>query len=344
MKTATPPRRNLLLGYLCAFGCEVVFGLSYSFTKNATETATPFALLGWRFAVASAAMGALAAAGAVRVSLRGKPLLPLLRVALFSPVLYFLFETFGVARTTAETGVIVACIPVVALIVSAIALREKPSRRQMTGILVTLVGVLASVFAAGATASFSPFGYALLGGAVLSYSFYFAAVSRASQWNGAELTLAMLLAGAAVFVPLAIAEAVMSGGTDGAAALLRLPARDAGFRVSVLFLALGPSILGFFMSNVAVAIIGVNRTATFIGIATATAIAAGVISLHEPFTSAQGAAAALIVLGVCIANWPVSPRTTSSYSSSRTLSTATSTTTKRASSPTIASRSSSGRA
>ena len=297
-------RRNLLIGYLCAFGCEVVFGLSYSFTKNATETASPLALLGWRFAVASAAMGALAAAGVVRVSLRGKPLLPLLRVALFSPVLYFLFETFGVTRTTAaETGVIVACIPVVALIVSAIALREKPSRRQMAGILVTLVGVLASVFAAGATASFSPSGYALLSGAVLSYSFYFAAVSRASQWDGAELTLAMLLAGAAVFVPIAMAEAVLSGGADGAAALLRLPARDERFRVSILFLALGPSILGFFMSNVAVAKIGVNRTATFIGIATATAIAAGVFFLHEPFTSAQGAAAALIVLGVCIANW-----------------------------------------
>ena len=300
----TSSRRNLLLGYLCAFGCEVVFGLSYSFTKNATETATPLALLGWRFATAAAAMGALAAAGVVRVRLRGKPLLPLLRVALLSPVLYFLFETFGVARTTAaETGVIVACIPVVALIVSAIALREKPSRRQMAGILITLVGVLASVFAAGATASFSPFGYALLGGAVLSYSFYFAAVSRASRdWSGTELTFAMLLAGAAVFVPLAVAEAVMRGGADGAAALLRLPARDAGFRVSVLFLALGPSILGFFMSNVAVAKIGVNRTATFIGIATATAIAAGVVFLHEPFTSTQGAAAALILLGVYVAN------------------------------------------
>ena len=174
----------------------------------------------------------------------------------------------------------------------------------MAGILVTLAGVLASVFAAGATASFSPSGYALLGGAVLSYSFYFAAVSRASRWNSAELTLAMLLAGAAVFVPLAAAEALLKGGAYGAAALLRLPVRDAGFRDSVLFLALGPSILGFFMSNVAVARIGVNRTATFIGIATATAIAAGVVFLHEPFTSAQGAAAALIVLGICIANWP----------------------------------------
>ena len=298
-------RRNLLLGYLCAFGCEVVFGLSYSFSKSATETASPLALLGWRFAVASAVMGALAAAGAVRVSLRGKPILPLLRVALLSPVLYFLFETFGVVRTTAsETGVIVACIPVVALVVSAIALREKPSGRQMSGILVTFAGVLASVLAAGATASFSPSGYALLGGAVLSYAFYFAAVSRASRWNGAELTLAMLLAGAVVFVPLAAAEAVLSGGAGGAAALLRLPARDAGFRNSILFLALGPSILGFFMSNVAVARIGVNRTATFIGIATATAIVAGRVFLHETFTSAQVVAAAVIVFGVCIANWP----------------------------------------
>ena len=300
----TPSRRDLLLGCFCAFGCEATFGFSYVFTKGATATATPLALLGWRFAVAAAAMGALAAAGAVRVRLRGKPLLPLFRVALFSPVLYFLFETCGVARTTAaETGAIVACIPLAALVVSALALREKPSARQTTGILVTLAGVLASVFAAGATASFSPSGYALLGGAVLSYAFYFAAASRAARvWNGAELTLAMLFAGAVVFAPLAIAEAAVRDGSAGVAALLRLPARDGRFLAAILFLALGPSVLGFFMSNVAVAKIGVNRTATFIGVATVTAILSGVLFLHEPFTAAQTAAAALILLGVYVAN------------------------------------------
>lgn len=297
-------RKDVLIGCLCAFGCEAVFGLSYVFIKDATARASALALLGWRFAVAAAAVWGLVALGAVRVCWRGKRFWPLARVALMSPVLYFLFETFGVARTTAsEAGAFIACIPVAALAVSAALLRERPTRRQVAGILVTVAGVLFSVFAAGATASFSASGYALLGGAVLAFAFYCAASNRASgEWNGAELTIGMLTAGAAVFAPLALAEAAWKGGAGGVAELVRLPARDGGFLAAVLFLALGSSVVAFYLSNVALAKAGVNRTATFIGVATAVAILSGTLFLHEPFTLAQWGAAATILVGVYIAN------------------------------------------
>lgn len=34
-------QNNLITGCLCALGCETIFGLSYMFTKNATESAIP---------------------------------------------------------------------------------------------------------------------------------------------------------------------------------------------------------------------------------------------------------------------------------------------------------------
>ena len=37
------------IGCLCALGCEILFGLSYAFTKQATESTGAFELLGWRF-------------------------------------------------------------------------------------------------------------------------------------------------------------------------------------------------------------------------------------------------------------------------------------------------------
>lgn len=40
---------NLLMGSLCALGCETLYGLSYSFTKQATAGATVLSLLGWGF-------------------------------------------------------------------------------------------------------------------------------------------------------------------------------------------------------------------------------------------------------------------------------------------------------
>ena len=297
----TPARRNLLLGCLCAVACETVFGLSYLFTKDATGTATPLALLGWRFAVAFAALGLLAAARAVKVApLRGRSVRPLLAVALASPVLYFVGETFGIARTTAsESGAILSAIPVACLVASSLLLGKKPTGRQVLGIAVTLAGVLATVFAAGRSASFSASGYAFLALAVLGYSLYAVFVEKASDFNGAEIALAMLAAGTAVFAPLALVEAACAGEVRS---LLRLPLENRAFLRAVLFQGVGSSVLGFVLSNAAIAKIGVNRTASFIGVATVVAILAGVAFLHEPFTAAQTAAAALILLGVYVAN------------------------------------------
>lgn len=42
-------QNSIITGCLCALGCEILYGWSYMFTKQATELASPFALLGWRF-------------------------------------------------------------------------------------------------------------------------------------------------------------------------------------------------------------------------------------------------------------------------------------------------------
>ena len=62
--------------------------------------------------------------------------------------------------------------------------------------------------------------------------------------------------------------------------------------------ALGCSVLAFFLSNTAITKIGVNRTASFIGVS----IAAGALVLGERFTAGQLAGAAAILVGVYIAN------------------------------------------
>ena len=92
---------RVLTGSLCALGCEVLYGLSYLFTKQTAETASPLALLGWWFVVALAAMSLCVALGFIPVRLKGRRLGPLLRVALFCPCLYFIGETVGIRRRAA---------------------------------------------------------------------------------------------------------------------------------------------------------------------------------------------------------------------------------------------------
>ena len=297
----TSSRRQFLFGCLCAIGCETLFGLSYLFTKDAMDTASPLALLGWRFGVAFASLALLAAVRAVKAApLRGRPVGPLLAVALASPVFYFVGETYGIARTTAsESGAFLAAMPVACLVASTLLLGKKPTRRQVAGIAVTLAGVLATVLAASRAVSFSVTGYAFLALAVAAYALYAVFVEKAAAFTGAEIAMAMMGAGAAVFGALALAEAAHGSGIR---ALLRLPLENRAFLRAVLFLGLGSSVFGFLLSNLAIAKIGVNRTASFIGVATAVAILSGVAFLGETFTIAQTAGVVLIVAGVYVAN------------------------------------------
>ncbi|MGN0772569.1 MAG: DMT family transporter [Candidatus Ventricola sp.] len=291
---------DLTTGCLCALGCETLFGLSYVFTKWAVGQAGALALLGWRFFVGALAMGLCAALGLLKIRLRGKKKAPLLRVALLSPVIYFIGETVGIRYTTAsESGVFLACIPVVSLAASALILKKKPGRRQLLGILLTLLGVLATVLAVEATASLSPVGYAFLLIAVLSYALYSVFVEKAAGYSSEEVTFVMLMAGAAVFGTLAVAQACAG---DGLGSLLSLPLRDPRFLAAILYQGIGCSVLAFFLSNVAIARIGVNRTSSFIGVSTVVSILAGLLLLGERFSAMQLLGAAVILLGVYTAN------------------------------------------
>ena len=69
-----------LSGGLCALGCEVLYGLSYLFTKRTAGAASALALLGWRFIVALAVMSLCVALGLVKIRLRGRRLWPLHRL------------------------------------------------------------------------------------------------------------------------------------------------------------------------------------------------------------------------------------------------------------------------
>lgn len=293
-------QNNIIAGSLCALGCETLYGLSYLFTKRATETASAFALLGWRFCVAAVIMSLCIAVGFIRINLKGKPIKPLLLVALFSPCIYFIGETIGISQTTAsESGVFLACIPAASLLSSALILKKKPSRRQIAGILITLIGAMLTVLAVGAASSLSVTGYAFLLMAVVSYALYSVFVEKAADYTGAEITYIMLIVGAIVFASLAIGEALLSGSIGR---LMELPFKESAFMMAVLYQGIGCSIAAFFLSNAAIAKMGVNRTSSFIGVATVVSIIAGAVLLQETFTIYQIIGAIIIIIGVYTAN------------------------------------------
>ena len=290
----------MIIGVVSVLIGEVLFGFSYLFTKEITTNISPLALLSWRFICAFAIMSLCVKLGWLQINLKEKGIKNLLPLMLVSPILYFLSETYGIARTTAsESGMILAAIPIAAIIASMAVLKERPTRLQVIGIGITICGVVAIVLVKGLQASFDVAGYMILFLAIVSYSLFSVFIQQNTQHSAIEKTYVMIGAGAIAFSLIALVESAMHGTVK---TFVMLPFRDMQFLIAVLYLGILCSVCGFALYNVAISYIGTNRSASFVGISTLTAVFAGVVFLREQVLPGQIAGMALILCGVYIAN------------------------------------------
>jgi len=291
---------DFLLGISAALICQILFGFSYVFSKQITSMVSVFYLLSWRFIVAAVFMLVCLLFGVIKVNLKGKNLKPLFVIALFNPIIYFITEVIGISLTTAsESGVLLACIPVASLVMSSLVLHKKPSKTQIIGVLITVFGVAVTVLFIGASASLSVSGYIFLLVSIVSYAYYTVYAEKTPSFNGEEKTFVMLLLGAVIFTVLASVESSLAGEFKF---FITLPFKNTTFLIAVICQGIGCSAVAFFLYNFAISKIGANSTSSFTGLATVVSIIVGVLLLKETFTIYQVIGAAIIIIGVYIAN------------------------------------------
>lgn len=291
---------KILFGSLYAIFCEVLFGFSYLFTKRITDSISPMTLLSWRFIVAFLFLNICMIAGIIKVDFKNKSISSLFLVAIFQPVLYFVGETIGINLTSAsESGTIIACIPIVTLLFSALLLKEKPTKLQVTGVSITATGIILSVLTKGMEATFNTIGYIMLLLAVISYSLYSVFSEKAIEFTSTEKTYVMIAFGAVAFTIIAIIENLRSGTLKK---IFILPFTNLDFLIAVLYLSIGCSVVAFLLYNLAISYIGTNKSASFVGISTIVTVIAGIIILKEKFTILQIIGTVLVIGGVYLAN------------------------------------------
>jgi drug/metabolite transporter (DMT)-like permease len=234
--------------------------------------------------------------GLFKINMKGLPL-SMLCIGLFQPILYYIFEALGIARTSAaESGIITSTIPIFSMILAALFLKEHPTKLQFVSIILTVIGTVAVVLGRGGSSlTLNKLGYLALFGAVLSAALFFILSRRTAEYSSAAKSYVMLGMGFIVFTAAAAAEHARNGTVSE---WLLLPFRNTDFLLTLLYLGALCSIGGTWAMNFSVTRLGVHRTSTFAGISTVVSIAAGVLLLHEPFTFTQGAGAVMILLGV----------------------------------------------
>lgn len=288
--------KNKYLGAVfIALFSEILFGLSFIFIKMCVSSISIFTLLSWRGLTAFAAMTVCALLGIIKIDLKGKNLRPLLLLSFFQPISYFVMETMGIRLTTAsESGTILACVPIVTMLFSTIFLKDKPTKRQVFFMMMSVTGAVIIGLLGGFQASSNVLGYLFIVGAMCSESAYAITSQKLKGFNSAEKTYAMVASGAVVFTGCALVEHGIKGTL---VYYLTLPFTDSNFLICILYLSLGCSVIAFFCANYSISIIGATRRAAFAGLATVTAIIGGVFYLGESFTMMQAVAAVLIMAG-----------------------------------------------
>ncbi len=273
---------------------QIFWGLSFLASSIGQETASPFVLMSYRFDIALIALTIPVLLGRQKLSLRGKNIKPLLLLGAMEPCIYFVGEQYGLKYSnSAFSGIMIAVIPIVTIIFAAIFLKERPSKKQWMFSALSILGIVVITLAENSGGSITFKGFALLCVAVVTGSAYSVISCGVSgRFSVFERTYFMQIMGAVFFTTLALIE------KGGSVAALLAPAKNAGFMLAALFLALGASVAGYSLFNYAVSHAPMANVIIFQNLATVVSVAAGILVLGERLTAVSLGAMVVVLIGI----------------------------------------------
>ena len=278
---------------LAALSAQVIFGFSFMFTKISLDYASPMTVIADRYLVAFVGMTLVMLIKKTKIRF-GKNLWKLALMSLFQPLLYFVFETYGIKLTTsAFSSIMISMIPVVSMISGIFLLKEIPSPMQYVFTALSVAGVVIMALAGNADGTVTPLGIVLLLGAVLSSVGYNIASRKISaEFSVMERTYAMTIIGTVSFMAIALMQNL-----HNPVAIL-LPFTHTSFLGGVLYLGIVSSVVAFLFLNYANTHLPVAKTTVFSNITTVVSVVAGVLFLDEVLSPKAVISIIMIVVGI----------------------------------------------
>lgn len=274
---AVPSQKAMPILAVCAG--QTIWGFSYIFTKIAMASASPDVLLSIRFIIAFALMNIMCLTGKYKISLKGKKLRSLLILGVMEP-LYFYFESYGILYTNATfSGVILAVVPVVSILLAILFLKEYPTKRQALFCLLPIVGVIIITISGSALGVVSPIGvFLLLCTCLTSAAYKIVNRKSAEEFSAYERTYIVLLVSSVVFTVSALKS------VNGNIHEYIKPVFNPEFIIPVAILSIFCSVMANVFVNYAAGKLSVATLATFGTLTTVWSMFAGVVFLGEPIT------------------------------------------------------------
>ncbi len=193
------------LPYLAVLVSMLLWGTSTIFTKNALESFPPVMLITLRFSIALVLMLIIGLLSGQLQRLEKRDIPMFVLAGFIQPFGYYVFETYGLQMMSSPTlaEVILSTIPLFAPVFAWLILRERVTIYNIIGIVLSMIGVLMMILVGGTTfSSSSPWGYVLLGGAVVSSIFYSIMLRKVpAHYNNWSVTFYIFLFGTLFMCP-----------------------------------------------------------------------------------------------------------------------------------------------
>jgi drug/metabolite transporter (DMT)-like permease len=271
----------------------VFWGLNFAATKYAAETIPPLMIVALRFALGGAILYGILRVLEPKSRLRRRDLLPMAALGCFGVATAQTGFTFGLSlASAASTGLIFATAPVWGMLLGAVLGLERPTRRGVLGVGLSISGVAAVV-----SDGLGGGGGSLLGELV---------VLVAAMCVGAYAVLSMPLLER--YSPLAVATYPVLFGTPLLLllSLPQLPAVEwgsigAGPVLAVVYAAVFATAFAFAAWQRGISRIGANRVLVYQYLITLVGVSSGVVFLGESLGPGKILGGAVILLGVYLA-------------------------------------------
>lgn len=267
-----------------------VWGSSFTVTKIAVRELPPIFFAFLRFAVAALLMIVLVWINRKKIEFRA-PVKSVVYMGLSGITFFYIFFNYSLQYTSASTGAMLeGFIPVNVAIFAALFLGEKPDTRQVTGIVISVAGVLlVGLMASADIHSSNPLlGNGLMIVCIVLWSIYTIISKQTADINPLVITTYISVVGTIALLPFVWIE--LAGKP--------LPAPSASAWAAVIYLGSIASALCYYLYNKAFEQLSATQVGSFLNLDPVIGALLAVIFLKESVSPWQIAGSLLVLFGV----------------------------------------------
>lgn len=289
----TSRKGSMTLALCCGITGNVIWGASYLFTRIAQQEAPPMVQMSLRFLLAFLLLNLMMLFGGEKIRLRGKNLRPLIVLSCVEPI-YFFFESYGIYYSNSTfAGVTLAIVPVIAIGMGVLILKEYPTRKQFLLCFVPIAGVILVTIAGSGLGAVQPIGVVLVFGACLFAAFY-RVYNKDSSAEFTAFERSYFVIGMCMLVFTVAALCMERGNLTPFAAALH----SKRFVLSTLVLSVFCSVAANILVNYSASILPMAIFSNLGSLITVCAMFLGIIFLDEPTNAMSLVGSAMVLVGL----------------------------------------------